>query len=364
MKIISRYILKEIIPPFILGFLFFTFILFIGVLFNLTRLIFVEKASPLLVGKLILFSLPVSFDIVIPISLLFAILISFGRLSFDGEIIALQSSGVSFFQIEKLLLVFIFLLTGISLVFSAYLTPWSNQNYKKLYQEIVLKKPTIQIKENTIIDFQGKKIYTSYVNSQSQEMENIIIYEFLPGRMSKFPQITLSEKGKFEKEKLELKKINLYRFGNNRRITQQGKFNSEIIYLKNQTPEGLFLQKDTPEMNLGEIKKYLEKEKRKKVKNIEKIRELSLDFHSRLSLPLSTIFLALLAIPLGIKMERGERSIGLGISCILVTIYYLFFIAGRALGKGGVIPPLIAMWIPNIIIGSLAIWLNLILNKK
>lgn len=351
-------------PPFVLGFLFFTFILFIGILFDLTRLIFVEKASPLLVGKLILFSLPASFDIVIPISLLFAILLSFGRLSFDGEITALQSSGVSFFQMGKLLLIFILLLTGISLVFSAYLTPWSNQNYKKLYQEIVLKKPTIQVKENTIIDFQGKKIYTSYVNPQNQEMRKIIIYEFLPGRISKFPQITLSQKGKFKEEKLQLEKVNLYQFGNNYRIIQQGKFNSEIVYLKNQNPEGTFLQKKTSEMDLGEIKKYLEKEERKKVKNTEKIRELSLDFHSRLSLPLSTIFLALLAIPLGIKIERGERSISLGISCILVIIYYLLFIAGRALGKGGVIPPAVAMWIPNIIIGSLAIWLNLILSKR
>jgi len=364
MKIIARYILKEAIPPFVLGFLFFTFILFTGILFDLTHLLFVEKAPPLLVGKLILFSLPAFFNIVIPISLLFAILLSFGRLSFDGEITALQSSGISFFQMEKLLLAFIFFLTGISLVFSAYLTPWSNQNYKKLYQEIVLKKPTIQIKENTIIDFQGKKVYTSYVNPQTQEMKKIIIYEFLPGRMSKFPQITLSERGKFEEEKLELKEVSLYRFGNNYRITQQGKFDSEIVYLKNQTPEGIFLQKKTTEMSLGEIKKYLEEEKRKKVKNIEKIRELSLDFHSRLSLPLSTIFLALLAIPLGIKIERGDKSISLGISCSLVIIYYLLFIAGRALSKGGVIPPVIAMWIPNVIIGSLAIWLNLILSKK
>jgi len=365
MKIIPRYVLKETIPPFIFGFLFFNFILFIGVLFNLTHLIFVEKAPSLLVGKLLLFSIPAFFDIVIPVSLLFAILLSFGKLSFDGEITALQTSGISFFQIERLILIFIFLLTVISLLFSAYLTPWSNQNYKKIYQEILLEKPTIQIKENTIIDFEGKRIYTSYVDSRTRSMKEVIIYEFLPGRGTKFPQITLSKRGKFEEEKLLLEEVALYRFGNNYRIIQQGKFDSEIIYLKNRASQGILWQKKTTEMNLGEIKKRLEEEKNKgETKNTEKIRELSLDFHSRLSLPLSTVFLALLAIPLGIKIERGEKSISLGISCALIIVYYLLFTAGRALGRGGLLPPLIAMWTPNIIIGSLAIYLNLKLSKR
>jgi len=86
MKIIHRYVLKEVISSFAFGFLFFNFILFIGVIFELMELIFIENIPVLRVGKLVLFKVPAFFDIVIPVSVLFAALLSFGRLSSDGEI--------------------------------------------------------------------------------------------------------------------------------------------------------------------------------------------------------------------------------------------------------------------------------------
>ncbi|MEA3485230.1 MAG: LptF/LptG family permease, partial [Candidatus Aerophobetes bacterium] len=234
MKIIHRYILKEIMSSFVLGFLFFNFILFIAAIFELMELIFVENIPALEVGKLVLFKTPAFFDIVIPVSVLFSALLTFGRLSSDGEITALRSSGVSLLQVGTPLLALALALTATSLYFSAYLTPLCNHYYKETYRQILLERPTLQIKEKTITDLKGKKLYTYHLNPENYEMEGILIYEFPPEGAHKFPQLTLAKKGKFIGKILQLKDVTLYRIGENYRIIQRGTFNSQNIYLETQ----------------------------------------------------------------------------------------------------------------------------------
>ena len=140
MKILHRYILKDVLSSFVIGFLFFNFVLLIGVIFDLTELIFIKKAALLEVLKLLLFILPSFSNIVIPLSLLFTGLLTFGRLSAEGEIIAFLSSGIGLFRIQNTLLVFAFILSGVSLYFSWSVTPWFNYKYSQTYERIIMAK--------------------------------------------------------------------------------------------------------------------------------------------------------------------------------------------------------------------------------
>jgi len=363
MKIISRYLVREITGPFILGLLFFNFVLFVGIIFDLMELIFVENISPLQVGKLVLFKVPAFFDIVIPMSVLFAGLLGFGRLSADGEIIALRSSGVSLFQISTPLLVVVFILTCFALYFSAYVTPWCNRHYKQIYREILLKRPTLKIKERAIADFKGKKLYVRHLDRENNEMEEVILYEFLPRPVRRFPQITLAQRGRFEKDALYLEEVTVYRIGENYRITQRGKFDLQTLYISSEIPKLGFKEVTSEEMSLEELRKKLEEERAKKRLNEEKIRKIAIDFHTRIALPLATFFIGILSIPLGIKLERGEKSISLGVSLGIVVVYYLFLSAGQFLAREGIMPPFLAVWFPNILIIIATIYLNLMLRN-
>ena len=357
MKIIHRYILKEIIGSFMLGFLFFNFILFITVIFELTELIFIQNAPLLEVGKLILFKVPSFFNMVIPISLLFATLLSFGRLSGDGEITALRSSGISLLYISKSLFVLTLILTLISFYFSAYLTPLCNRHYRQVYQKIVFQQPTIQIKERTITDIGGRKLYAYHIKPGTNRLKKIIIYEFFPGG-NEIPQISLAQEGEFSEESLKLKEVSFYRFQKNYQIAQQGKLDSQIIYLGRYLPQKGRMRKKNEEMDLKELREEIKEERLKENPDNRRIRDLSIDFHSRLAIPLATFFLILVGIPLGIKVERGEKSISLGISLAVVIVYYLLFLAGEFFGREGIIPPLMAMWLPNILLCITGILLN------
>lgn len=359
MKILHRYILKEIFSSFIFGFLFFNFILLIGVIFDLTELIFLENAPFLEVVKLLFFKLPSFFNIVIPLSLLFASLLTFGRLSAEGEIIAFLSSGISLIRIERALFFFALGLTVSSLCLSWFLTPWCNYHYSQTYERIIFARPTIQIKERTITEFESRRLYTYYVDPKTQKMQEVILYEFLPQTDFLFPQITIAREGEFDNEFLRLSGVTLYRFGRNYNLTQQGKFDSQSIYLKDQSLRKEREWKRNDELSLGEVREKLRKEKAKKNPNPNEIKDLDTEFHGRIAVPLATFLLALIAIPLGITMKRREKSLSLGVSLIVSIIYYVLFLAGKFLARGGLLAPSLAMWLPNILLSIAAIWLTL-----
>lgn len=358
MKIIYRYILRETLWPFIFGFLFFNFILFIGIIFDLTELIFVKNAPPLKVLQLIIFSLPSFFDIVIPVSLLFSILLSFGRLSADGEITALRSSGVNLFQIENPVLIFATGLTVISLVFSAFLTPWCNQKYKETYRQILLQRPTLQLEEKTIINLENKRLYTFKLDEGGQTMRKIVLYEFYP--TSRFPQITLAQEGQIKEERIFLQGIRLYRFGKNYRVSQSGRFDQQTIYLYSKVREKKNLKKDSWDMTFTEIRQKL----KEKELPLEERKKLEVDFQGRIAIPLATFILSVLAVPLGIKVERGDKSISLGISLIVVIVYYIFLLAGSFLSRRELLSPLLGAWIPNFIFLTLGGYLNIRMIRR
>ena len=308
---------------------------------------------------MVLFRLPSFFDLVIPVSILFAILLAFGRLSSHGEIIALRSAGVSLFHIEKSVLFLAIFLSFLALCSSAYLTPWCNLRYKRTYRAIILQRPTLQVKERIITDLKNRKLYAYRLDPKTHQMEEVILYEFLSGGDRLFPQITLAQRGWFQEDILKLKEASFYQLGENYRITQQGKFSSQTLYLKAYLPQKVMEKKTADEMNLTELRGMLEKEKTNPSPVKEKIRRLEVDFHGRVAIPLATFLLSLVAIPLGIRIERGEKSISLGISLIIVVAYYVLFLAGKFMGQEGLLPVYLAMWFPNMLIGAAGVWLNL-----
>ena len=358
MKIFHRYILQDILASFVVGFLFFNFILLIGVIFDLTELIFIKKAALLEVLKLLLFMLPSFSNIVIPLSLLFATLLTFGRLSAEGEIIAFLSSGISLFRIENTLLVFAFILTGVSLFFSWYIAPWCNYQYSQTYEGIIFARPTTQIKEGTITDVEGRKLYTHYIDPKTDKMKEIILYEFIPQGDFLFPQLIIAREGEFKKEVLYLREAALYRFGKNYRLLQQGKFDSQSIYLNNQFSQDEREWKRDNELSLNEIGQKIEKEKAKENPDPGEIKELSIEFHSRIAVPLATLLFALIAVPLGITMKRKGKSLSLGVSLMIAIGYYVLFLAGKFLARAELLPPYQAIWLSNVLLGILAIWLT------
>jgi lipopolysaccharide export system permease protein len=82
-----------------------------------------------------------------------------------------------------------------------------------------------------------------------------------------------------------------------------------------------------------------------------------LELYTKISLPFSSVVFALIGLPLGIQPNRSGGSIGFGLSILIILVYYVIMTLGRAMGEGGSLPPILAAWLPNIVIGGVGVWL-------
>ena len=123
MRIINRYILREILVPFGLGLAVFTLILLIARILKLVEMV-VNRGVPLLeVLKLFSYILPAFLEVTVPMALLLAVIVAFGRLSSDSEIVALKTSGVSLYQLMRPVALFAVVVYLVALALSLYARP-------------------------------------------------------------------------------------------------------------------------------------------------------------------------------------------------------------------------------------------------
>ncbi|OPY86808.1 MAG: Lipopolysaccharide export system permease protein LptF [Smithella sp. PtaU1.Bin162] len=358
-KIISRYIFKEIVFPFIIILFVLTFVLLMGRILQTMDLMVNKGISMLVIFKLIAFLLPSFLLFTIPIALLISILIGMGRLSSDNEITVLRSSGISLLQLYypvalASLIAFLF-----TLVISHFLVPQSNFATKRLLFDIAQQNASVGIKEKVFnADFKGIILYAESIPIDGGYMEGVFVSD---NRIVNEPNTTIARKAFLVSDpdsftvKLRLENGSIHTvspdFKNYRKIDFQTydinlDLSSAIASVSEDT-------KSSTDMTMREL---LSKMKKPGLDEAA-IRELAIEVHKKFSIPLSCIFFALLALPLGIKSHRAVKSRGFAIGVIIVSLFYLLRIGGEALVETGRLTPEVGVWTPNLIFAVLGIYL-------
>jgi len=124
-------------------------------------------------------------------------------------------------------------------------------------------------------------------------------------------------------------------------------FNEYVLELK-LPPREASVRKRPKDMTIRELKQKIVEFQKKKID----ISPLLTEINRKLSLAFASLSFALIASPLALRVKKGSRSTGFGLSLFLIIIYYLLFTAGQALGEKGILP-VVSVWAPNIILGSL-----------
>lgn len=359
LRTINWYLFKELLGPFFISLLTFSFIMLMGRMLKLTDL-FVNKGLSILdIMRLLTYILIPFLVYIIPMSLLLTILLGLGRLSADGEIIALKSSGISLYQIVFPIAVFssiAFLLTTI-LTFYAY--PWGFKSLKNLAFKIAKTRSEIGIKERIFNDeFEGMIIYIDKMAVKGGRMQGV----FISDKRNPAISTTIIAKEGYISSDPESMLVNLrlldgtfHRAGNDLQSYQTGNFNTYDINLdlKTALAEAKKERKKYRELTFSELKEAIDNS----LKENPKLNEIKVEYYKKFTMPFACFIMIFLGIPLGIRNLRAGKSYGFVISLIVILIYYLLSITAESFGKSGNIPPLITMWIPNIIMGALGIYL-------
>jgi lipopolysaccharide export system permease protein len=350
-KMLDRYIANEFWQPLLFGIGIVTGVYFgadqLKTIFNLIM----KAGVPVHLAFTILgLHLPEVIVMTIPIGVLLGTLLVFNRLSGDSEIIALRTSGVSFYRIMLAPLLFGIITSMASFSINEFVVPVANRTSKKLEFLALFKTELPAGQANFTYMERGKDLqlnrvfYIGYFNGQ--KLYNILILDFTRDKLT---QIISAASGAWHRGQWVLEKGRTYALAGDSDITRILQFDTLIIPGIKNAQKALEQQKVAPkDMNITELASYIETLK----KSNGVTRDLEVRFHQKFSQPLACLIVALAGAPLGLLARRSRNNIGLIYSAAIVFVYYVLQSSAGALGDSGRLAPLVAAWLPNTVIGT------------
>lgn len=357
-KTIDKYVLKELLEPFLFGMAFFVAIFLIDLMMELVNLIFAKGVPLSVVALFFIYSLPPTLVISFPMAILLANLVGFGRMSSDSEVTALKAGGYSFGRIVMPSIIAGLVITGMTLLFNERLVPVANEKFSRLFRrEVTLKRPLPTIAENRFFEAgPGRKFFVRKFNPKNKDMFGVVMYE---GQHKGFPRVIESEKARIEDGVCYFwngRVSNIHMTGEDQNYTYFDVMNYPIdTHYVN--PDHVPDSKSPRNMSLPELYNHI-KESEMRGMPSRLITQHWIELWSKVSIPFAALVFVLIGAPLGSQTTRSGSGIGVGMSVVIIFIYYLLMGAGKALAKGAFLSPFLGVWFPNFIIGAIGIWLT------
>ncbi|MDD2997943.1 MAG: LptF/LptG family permease [Candidatus Riflebacteria bacterium] len=356
-KTVDKYILKELLEPFLFGMAFFVAIWLIDLMMELINLIFAKGVPASVVFLLFVYSLAPTLVISFPMALLLSNLVAFGRMSSDSEIIALKAGGYSFSRIVAPAAIAGIFITGLTFLFNEKLVPVANEKFAHLFRrEVTLKRPLPIIAENRFFEAgPGRKFFVRKFDQATKNMSGVVMYE---GQARGFPRVIEAEMARIDAGVCKFWKgriSDIHLSGEDRNYTYFETMEYPIdTHFVN--PDHVPDSKNASTMSLTELYGFIrDSEKKGLSKNI--ITQHWIEFWSKTSIPFAGLIFVLIGAPLGSQTTRSGTGVGIGMSVVIIFLYYVLFAAGKAFAKGAFLTPFVGVWFPNFVIGAIGIWL-------
>lgn len=345
--------------PFVINSVFFTFVFLMTKILDITNLIVNYKISMFSILLILLYSIPRFLSFVIPMSVMMAVLLTFIRLSNDKELVALKAGGVSIYGLIPPVLVFCLMGVVLSCFITVYGMPWGTVSMKELTFQVAASHADAGLKERTFNDtFKDVMLYINKIDLKKKILKDVFIED---KRSQNIVSTVMAPKGRMfaEPDKLVFH-LKLYQGTINQvnlenRSAHSINFDSYDVNLdvKKTLTASKNGPKDEDEMSFGDLKAYLKTFSQQN----EQYYTALIELHKKFSIPFACFALGILAVPLGIQSESAKRSTGLGLGMVFFLIYYIMLSAGSVFGETGVYPPMVGMWVPNIVLGGLGLFL-------
>lgn len=346
-RILNLYIIREISSLFMLSIAVFTLILLLGRLIKLTDLV-ISRGVPLSdISLMIVYLMPSFLVFTIPMAFLLAVLLAFGRLSADNEITVIKAGGISLMQLIPPVLLCAAVATLLTLAASIFGVPWGNSAFKRLSFKVLKQNAAVTIREKIFWDdIPGIVLYTEHYDEGRQTLKGVIIHD---GRDPNRPMTIFASDGKIggSTDRNDISFVL-----NNGSIHSAGKGDQyrlvnfgEYVMTIGGPGKGTAIGRNEPDMSVGELWQQIGNPATTQATRLKMQAEL----HSRFAFPFASIVFALLAMPFGLQNRRSGKSAGFAISIGILLAYYLMLSLLRTLAERGSIPPVVALWLPNIV---------------
>lgn len=361
MKILRRYALQELLTPFLLSLLFFTFVFLVGNLVKLADLLINKGVSIFDILKILILLVPKLLSFTLPTSALTAILLVFGGFAQNNEITAMKASGINLLSIMIPILLASFLLSLASLLLNDQIQSRAQFAYRQAVKDLLLKRPMAYLEAGKFIkDFQDYIILTQRI--EGNKLYEITIYQ--PQEKGKATRTIIAERGEIIASRDD-KTLTLRLYNgtsdepNAEDPTVFYKLNFKTfelppIHLGKEDPKKV--EKKVKDMSLDEILYSLKRNPSLKTDR-DLRRQFKAEFHKKIAFSFAPFIFALVGLPLAVITRRGEAVISFSLAIGIVALYYVFFVWSRAMSVEGYLPPFLALWLPNVLMAGCGVFL-------
>jgi lipopolysaccharide export system permease protein len=348
--VLDRYILTECAPTLGLSLAVFTFVLIMQRMLQLSDLV-VAKGVPLLVVlRLLALALPAVLPLLLPLSLLLAVLLAMGRLSADGEVVAMRACGVSLARNLRPVALLSVAVLALTAAVSLWLQPLAAHSFEQAVFDAVRNRISATVHTGTFTDLtDGVTLYAEGLDERSGAMDNLFL--FLDRGTTRGAWV-LARKGIVREARgaleLDLKGGEVHQYLGRGKPYRRLAFDAYRLRIPIPTVAG-----EAPE---AEEKPSLELLDR--IARGQATRRERLELHRRLAIPLSCLVFGLLGASLGVHHTRAGRSRAITVCLAVVLLYYALMMGARAMALAGKGPlsPEAASWLPNVALGALAVY--------
>ncbi len=349
MRILTRYILGEVVSHALIGAAVFTFVLFTRDLGRILELV-VRNSAPLpSVAEIFFYTVPVALTYTIPMGVLVGILIGLSRLAADSEITAMRASGLGVWTFLRIVFIFVVVAWLLALGNSVYLAPRSLSALGQLQNRLKGAQASFEVQPRVFYEgFPKIVLYVQDVKAAS----GVAIWKgvFLADLSDPLsPRISLAREGLLVSQGPDTLDLHLTN-GSTHEADPKNPDRYQISTFQTtdipiQIPAAQSTQGQEP-VSMGEMR-VVDLLHAARTGNPVTGRWMLIEFHRRLALPTACIVLALVGIPLGLSSKRGGKSSGFVLTILLVFLYYSISLIGVSLARQGRVSPASGVWLAD-----------------
>jgi LPS export ABC transporter permease LptG/LPS export ABC transporter permease LptF len=349
-RILTRYILGEVVSHALIGAAVFTFILFTRDLGRILELV-VRNSAPLpSIAEIFFYTVPVALTYTIPMGVLVGILIGLSRLAADSEITAMRASGLSVWTFLRIISIFVVVAWLLALGNSVYLAPRSLSSLAQLQNRLRASQASFEVQPRVFYEgFPKIVLYVQDVKAMSGGAlwKGVFLADLTDPSA---PRITLAREGLLVSQGPDLLDLHLTNGSTHEadpKNPDQYQISSfDVTDFPIQIPPAQSSQQNDPapltEMKVSELLRSAS------TADPDTRRWTLIEFHRRFALPSACLVLAMVGIPLGLSSKKGGKSSGFVLTILLVFLYYSMSLVGVSLARQGRLSPAAGVWLADL----------------
>jgi LPS export ABC transporter permease LptG/LPS export ABC transporter permease LptF len=363
MRIITRYILREVTSHALLGGALFTFIIFMRDLGKILEFVVRDSASVGDVARIIAYTLPNALVVTIPMAVLVGILLGLSRLAADSEITAMRASGMGAIDFVRIVSIVSTIALFLGLINSLYLAPRAAAGLIALGESLKTSQASFEVQPRVFYEeFKDRVLYiqdvtpasgaalwhhvfladlTEPANPHITTAEQAIVVNGTPNTPdAQTIRLHLIDGGEHDTSSADPNQYNI------------STFNTTDVPIETEAPEDTHLGRVNTPIQALSLPQLWRAAKSVKSTNGREATVYRIEFNKRFSYPFACLVLMLVGVPLGISSKRGGKSTGFVLTILLVFTYYFLSSVGVAFAQSGKLSPFLGVWGANLLFAT------------